>query len=168
MTLQGRSQKPSTTWENFWSFLSLSLMLLLSLFTANSSFFQQNATFKAHDFECDHDTAKEIVEKVNTILDLRNSPCRREYKTAKEKKLQSRRSFHTKHMSWFPDQNASQANCYWCSKGLSRTCARGARPSRCVLNTVDFHPTGSDDWCNTTVALSECLAWRREPCSCTY
>ncbi|XP_026728712.1 stress-activated map kinase-interacting protein 1 [Trichoplusia ni] len=65
----------------------------------NSTMFHQNAIFKLHDFECDHDMAKEIVEKVNTILDLRNSPCRREYKTAKEKKLQTRRSFHTKHLS---------------------------------------------------------------------
>ncbi|XP_049885668.1 stress-activated map kinase-interacting protein 1 isoform X2 [Pectinophora gossypiella] len=65
----------------------------------NTNFFHPNSAYKAHDFECDHDTAKEIVEKVNTILDLRNSPCRREYKTAKEKKLQSRRSFHTKHLS---------------------------------------------------------------------
>ncbi|KAI5633461.1 SAPK-interacting protein 1 (Sin1), pleckstrin-like domain-containing protein [Phthorimaea operculella] len=65
----------------------------------NTSFFNQTATYKVHDFETDHDTAKEIVEKVNTILDLRNSPCRREYKTAKEKKLHTRRSFHTKHMS---------------------------------------------------------------------
>lgn len=57
-------------------------------------FFHPNAPFKHHDFESDHDTAKEIVEKINRILDLRNSPCRREYKTAKEKKLQGRRSFH--------------------------------------------------------------------------
>ncbi|PZC71434.1 stress-activated map kinase-interacting protein 1 isoform X1 [Helicoverpa armigera] len=65
----------------------------------NSTIFQPTATYKLHDFECEHDTAKEIVEKVNTILDLRNSPCRRDYKTAKEKKLQTRRSFHTKHLS---------------------------------------------------------------------
>lgn len=55
--------------------------------------------YKKHDFETEHDTARKIVEKVNTILDLRNSPCRREYKLIKEKKLQTRRSFHTKHLS---------------------------------------------------------------------
>ncbi|XP_072935223.1 stress-activated map kinase-interacting protein 1 [Epargyreus clarus] len=65
--------------------------------SGNTNFFHANTTYKLHDFETDHDTAKTIVEKVNTILDLRNSPCRREYKTAKEKKLQTRRSFHTKH-----------------------------------------------------------------------
>ncbi|CAG5041669.1 unnamed protein product [Parnassius apollo] len=67
--------------------------------TGNSNYFHPNTTYKFHDFECDHDTAKEIVEKINTILDLRNSPCRREYKTAKDKKLQTRRSFHMKHVS---------------------------------------------------------------------
>ncbi|KAG6465087.1 hypothetical protein O3G_MSEX014924 [Manduca sexta] len=67
--------------------------------SGNTSFFHPNSTYKVHDFECEHDMAKEIVEKVNTILDLRNSPCRREYKTAKEKKSQTRRSFHTKHLS---------------------------------------------------------------------
>ncbi|KPI95455.1 Stress-activated map kinase-interacting protein 1 [Papilio xuthus] len=65
----------------------------------NTNFFHPNTTYKCHDFECDHETGKEIVEKINTILDLRNSPCRREYKTAKEKKLQTRRSFHTKQTS---------------------------------------------------------------------
>ncbi|KAG7303937.1 hypothetical protein JYU34_010851 [Plutella xylostella] len=65
-----------------------------------SGFFHPNSAFKHHDFECDLDTAREIVDKVNRILDLRNSPCRREYKTAKEKKLQTRRSFqHPKHLS---------------------------------------------------------------------
>ncbi|XP_050356259.1 stress-activated map kinase-interacting protein 1 [Nymphalis io] len=58
-----------------------------------------NTTYKKHDFETEHDTARKIVERVNTILDLRNSPCRREYKMVKEKKLQTRRSFHTKHLS---------------------------------------------------------------------
>lgn len=71
-------------------------------FTKNNftgTFFHYNNTYKVHDFECDHDTAKEIVEKLNTILDLRNSPCRREYKTARERKVQTRRSFHTRHLS---------------------------------------------------------------------
>ncbi|XP_028033489.1 stress-activated map kinase-interacting protein 1 [Bombyx mandarina] len=58
-----------------------------------------HTTYKYHDFESDHETAKEIVEKVNTILDLLNSSCRREYKISKEKKSQTRRSFHTKHLS---------------------------------------------------------------------
>ncbi|XP_038209304.1 stress-activated map kinase-interacting protein 1 [Zerene cesonia] len=65
----------------------------------NTSAFQPTTVYKKHDFECDHDTAKKIVDKVNTILDLRNSPCRREYKNAKEKKLQTRRSFYTKQLS---------------------------------------------------------------------
>ncbi|XP_013183412.1 stress-activated map kinase-interacting protein 1 isoform X2 [Amyelois transitella] len=67
--------------------------------SGGTSFFHPTTAYKVHDFECDHDTAKEIVDKINIILDRRNSPCRREYKTAKEKKLQTRRSFHTKHMS---------------------------------------------------------------------
>ncbi|KAI8429546.1 hypothetical protein MSG28_000177 [Choristoneura fumiferana] len=61
-----------------------------------SSFFQPNNEYKFHVFESDHATAKEIVEKINTILEMRNSPCRREYK---EKKLQPRRSFHSRHMT---------------------------------------------------------------------
>ncbi|CAB3257273.1 unnamed protein product [Arctia plantaginis] len=65
----------------------------------NTYIFHPNTAYKIQDFETDHEVAKEIVEKVNTILDLRNSPCRREYKTAKDKKLQTRRSFHTKHLS---------------------------------------------------------------------
>ncbi|XP_022123789.2 stress-activated map kinase-interacting protein 1 [Pieris rapae] len=64
----------------------------------NSSAFQATAIYKKHEFECDHDTARRIVDKVNTILDLRNSPCRREYKNTKEKKLHTRRSFHTKQL----------------------------------------------------------------------
>lgn len=75
------------------------VLIILIFFTGNSNFFHPNTTYKCHDFECEHDTAKEIVEKINTILDLRNSPCRREYKTAKDKKLQTRRSFHTKQAS---------------------------------------------------------------------
>lgn len=68
---------------------------LYSTDSTSSPFFSPNQTpFKHHDFECEHDLAKEIVEKINRILDLRNSPCRREYKNAKEKKLQTRRSFH--------------------------------------------------------------------------
>ncbi|XP_059060339.1 stress-activated map kinase-interacting protein 1 isoform X1 [Achroia grisella] len=63
------------------------------------SYIHSSTTYKYHDFECEHDTAKEIVDKINIILDRRNSPCRRDYKIAKEKKLQTRRSFHTKHIS---------------------------------------------------------------------
>lgn len=65
----------------------------------NSYIFHSNMLYKIHDFEADHDIAREIVEKVNTILDLRNSPCRRDYKTAQERNIQTRRSFHTKHLS---------------------------------------------------------------------
>ncbi|XP_053601076.1 stress-activated map kinase-interacting protein 1 isoform X2 [Plodia interpunctella] len=67
--------------------------------SGGASFFHPTTAYKVHEFECDHDIAKEIVDKINIILDRRNSPCRREYKTAKEKKLQTRRSFHTRHMS---------------------------------------------------------------------
>ncbi|XP_045785965.1 stress-activated map kinase-interacting protein 1 [Maniola jurtina] len=66
----------------------------------NVNLYNPNTTYKKHDFEGEHEIAKKIVDNVNTILDLRNSPCRREYKTVKEKKLlQTRRSFHTKHLS---------------------------------------------------------------------
>ncbi|XP_028169380.1 stress-activated map kinase-interacting protein 1 [Ostrinia nubilalis] len=67
--------------------------------SGNASFFHPNTAYKIYDFECEHDVAREIVDKVNTILDLRNSPCRREYKTSKDKKLQTRRSLHTRHLS---------------------------------------------------------------------
>ncbi|XP_077300672.1 SAPK-interacting protein 1 [Arctopsyche grandis] len=50
--------------------------------------------FKHFDFECGHNVAKDIVEKVNMILELKSSACRREYKAIREKKLQIRRSFH--------------------------------------------------------------------------
>lgn len=67
--------------------------------SGGASFFQPNAAYKVYDFESEHETAREIVDKVNTILDLRNSPCRREYKTTKEKKIQMRRSMQTRHLS---------------------------------------------------------------------
>lgn len=73
--------------------------MILFSFIGNPTFFHPNTTYKVHDFESEHDVAKEIVDRINTILDLRNSPCRREYKAAKERKLQTRRSFHTKHLS---------------------------------------------------------------------
>ncbi|OWR44096.1 target of rapamycin complex 2 subunit MAPKAP1 like protein [Danaus plexippus plexippus] len=67
--------------------------------SVNVNLYHPNTIYKKHDFECEHDTARKIVDKVNTILDLRNSPCRREYKSVKEKKLQTRTSFNAKHMS---------------------------------------------------------------------
>ncbi|CAG9783237.1 unnamed protein product [Diatraea saccharalis] len=67
--------------------------------SGGASFFHPNTVYKIYDFECEHDMAREIVDKINTILDLRNSPCRREYKTSKEKKIQARRSFQTRHLS---------------------------------------------------------------------
>lgn len=79
--------------------LSILYINVLKLIPVNVNLYHPNTIYKKHDFECEHDTARKIVDKVNTILDLRNSPCRREYKSVKEKKLQTRTSFNAKHMS---------------------------------------------------------------------
>ncbi|KAL4703156.1 hypothetical protein ACJJTC_016757 [Scirpophaga incertulas] len=64
--------------------------------TAGASFFNYN-THKVYDFECEHDRAREIVEKVNAILDLRNSPCRREFKNMKDKKSQTGKNLQNRY-----------------------------------------------------------------------
>ncbi|KAJ8300924.1 hypothetical protein KUTeg_022443 [Tegillarca granosa] len=48
--------------------------------------------YKHHDFETDTKTAKEIVHKINNILELKLSPIRKEYVSFREKKS-NRRSF---------------------------------------------------------------------------
>ncbi|XP_049954431.1 target of rapamycin complex 2 subunit MAPKAP1 [Schistocerca serialis cubense] len=52
------------------------------------------ASYKHHDFEADHATADEIVQKVNHILELRSSVRRKEYLTLRERKSHRRKSFH--------------------------------------------------------------------------
>ncbi|XP_066997080.1 target of rapamycin complex 2 subunit MAPKAP1 isoform X2 [Anabrus simplex] len=52
------------------------------------------ASYKHHDFEADHRTAEEIVQKVNHILELSSSVRRREYLALRERKSHRRRSFH--------------------------------------------------------------------------
>lgn len=49
-------------------------------------------TFKNYDFETDYNTAQEIVEKINNILDVRSSATRRDFLASKEKRktLQNR------------------------------------------------------------------------------
>lgn len=49
--------------------------------------------FKHYDFEADHKIAEEIVQKINLILELRSSICRKEYLALQEKKLYRRKSF---------------------------------------------------------------------------
>lgn len=51
--------------------------------------------FKHYDFECDFNTAEEIVQKVNLILELRSSSSRKEYLAHKDRKThKQRRSFY--------------------------------------------------------------------------
>jgi len=52
------------------------------------------ASYKHHDFEADHRTAEEIVQKINHILELRSSVRRREYLALRERKSHRKRSFH--------------------------------------------------------------------------
>ncbi|ESP00893.1 hypothetical protein LOTGIDRAFT_180365 [Lottia gigantea] len=47
--------------------------------------------FKHHDFEADHDTSSEIVQKINHILELRLSPARKDFVSFREKRLSMRR-----------------------------------------------------------------------------
>jgi len=51
-------------------------------------------SYKHHDFEADHRTAEEIVQKINHILELRSSVRRREYLALRERKSHRKRSFH--------------------------------------------------------------------------
>ncbi|XP_046403798.1 stress-activated map kinase-interacting protein 1 [Ischnura elegans] len=52
--------------------------------------------FKRYDFEADHETAEQVVRKVNHILELHSSSARKEYHALREKKAQKRRTstFH--------------------------------------------------------------------------
>lgn len=51
-------------------------------------------TFKSYDFEADHKTASEIVQKVNHILELRPSTRRKDYIAMRDRKSHRRKSFH--------------------------------------------------------------------------
>ncbi len=42
--------------------------------------------FRHHDFECESQTAKEIVQKINNILELRSNTIKKDYVAYKEKK----------------------------------------------------------------------------------
>lgn len=57
---------------------------------------QSSASFKHYDFEADHCTAEEVVQKINLILDLRSSASRKEYLAAKERKQYRRKGFVSK------------------------------------------------------------------------
>ncbi|XP_060602079.1 target of rapamycin complex 2 subunit MAPKAP1-like [Ruditapes philippinarum] len=50
--------------------------------------------YKHHDFEGDSEMCKEIVHKMNNILELRLSPVRKDYVAQRDKKLKKRESFH--------------------------------------------------------------------------
>lgn len=52
------------------------------------------SSYKHHDFEADHRTAEEIVQKINHILELRSSVRRKEYLALRERKSHRKRSFH--------------------------------------------------------------------------
>ena len=49
-----------------------------------------NNDYKHHDFETDARTAKEIISKVNNILEMRSSPVRKEYLSQRTRKLHKR------------------------------------------------------------------------------
>ncbi|KAK4881156.1 hypothetical protein RN001_004475 [Aquatica leii] len=55
---------------------------------------QTSTSFKHYDFEADHNTAEEIVQKINLILELRSSGSRKEYLASRERK-QKRKTLHT-------------------------------------------------------------------------
>ncbi len=51
--------------------------------------------FKHHDFECETGMCKEVVNKINNILEMRSSHVRKDYITHREKKLQKRHTVAT-------------------------------------------------------------------------
>ncbi|KAF7285843.1 hypothetical protein GWI33_009816 [Rhynchophorus ferrugineus] len=55
--------------------------------SAYMSSLPSSPSFKHYYFEAEKEVAEEIVNKINMILTLNSSPCRREYVAAKEKKL---------------------------------------------------------------------------------
>lgn len=61
---------------------------------AYSPSLQTSASFKHYDFEADHSTTEEIVQKINLILELRSSNSRKEYLASKERKQYKRRGFN--------------------------------------------------------------------------
>lgn len=67
--------------------------LLGGLSASLSPTLQSSASFKHYDFEADHNTAEEIVQKINLILVLRSSTSRKEYLAAKERKQYRRKSY---------------------------------------------------------------------------
>lgn len=66
------------------------------LFIAASSSLQypNSTSYKNYDFESNHVTANDLVQKVKLILELKTSSTRVEYLATKEKKLQKKKSFH--------------------------------------------------------------------------
>ncbi|KAJ8961031.1 hypothetical protein NQ314_006013 [Rhamnusium bicolor] len=67
-------------------------------FSGSSSSFppslQSSTSFKNYDFECDHATAQDIVQKIKLILELRSSASRKQYIATKEKKHYKRKNFN--------------------------------------------------------------------------
>lgn len=61
---------------------------------AYSPSLQNSASFKHYDFEADHTTAEEVVQKINLILELRSSASRKEYLAVKERKQYKRKGFN--------------------------------------------------------------------------
>ena len=52
--------------------------------------YQHGTDFRHHDFICDTPIAKQIVQKVSNILEMRSSHVLQEYIAHREKKLQKR------------------------------------------------------------------------------
>lgn len=75
------------------------------------------ASYKHHDFEAEHRTAEEIVQKINHILELRSSVRRKEYLALRERKSHRKRSFHLG-PRWLLNSVLRQLGvlCFWNSK----------------------------------------------------
>ncbi|RZC35178.1 target of rapamycin complex 2 subunit MAPKAP1 [Asbolus verrucosus] len=54
---------------------------------------QTSTSFKSYDFEADHATAEEIVNKISLILELRSSDTRKEYLAAQERRYYKKKAF---------------------------------------------------------------------------
>ena len=78
---------------DFWLFLNLG-RAVFRLVYADYHHDLKHTDFKHHDFECDIDTAKQIVFKICNILDMRLSPVYKDYGLYLEKKTNRRQTVY--------------------------------------------------------------------------
>lgn len=69
----------------------INFITFLGAYSASS--LQSSTSFKHYDFETDNSTVKEIVQKINLILELRSSFSRKEYLAAKERKQYRKKNY---------------------------------------------------------------------------